>query len=327
MYNNRPLVSIIVPVYNSAKYLKYSADRIIQQTFKEIEIIFIDDGSTDESGLICDSYVKKDCRCRCIHKKNEGVVKARNLGIELSQGEYICFVDSDDYISNNYIEILYNSIKKDGTLMCICDYKDMQLEEMDDCLFANMKCESYIIDVDESYNFNEPYAHKTVWAAMFSRSLVGDTRFEDGIYVGEDSLFYSRIILKLNCFSYVSSILYGYIIYPCSASHGLYDEKKFTEIIAINRIRELYKEKSQCTRDSIEVWYCTICVKGIRMMLQGGIYDKSKYKYLCREAKLTIIKLVLSNISIKTKILCLGFSFFPSIFYQFYRIKKLILHT
>lgn len=103
-------VSIIVPVYNNEKYLKQCLDSIINQTFKDIEIILVDDGSTDKSASICDEYAKKDNRILIIHSENNGVSNARNIGIDKSQGKFIMFCDSDDWLENDYIESHYNNM-------------------------------------------------------------------------------------------------------------------------------------------------------------------------------------------------------------------------
>ena len=98
-----PKVSIIVPVYNTEKYLRPCLDSIQAQTFTDFEAILVDDGSTDSSGIICDEYAAQDSRFVVVHKKNEGVAKARDYGFNKSIGEYVTFVDSDDYISLNYV--------------------------------------------------------------------------------------------------------------------------------------------------------------------------------------------------------------------------------
>jgi len=118
----KDLISIIVPVYNVEKYLESCLESIINQTYKNLEIILVDDGSTDESGNICDKYANKDKRIKVIHKKNGGLSDARNIGIKESTGKYLTFVDSDDYIVNDYVEYLFNLIKKYKTNMSICTY-------------------------------------------------------------------------------------------------------------------------------------------------------------------------------------------------------------
>ena len=104
-------VSVIVPVYNVEDYIRECLDSLINQTLTDIEIILVDDGSKDLSGTICDEYAKKDCRIKVIHKENGGQSSARNAGLKVSTGEYILFVDSDDYIVENTLETLLNEAK------------------------------------------------------------------------------------------------------------------------------------------------------------------------------------------------------------------------
>ena len=110
MINN--LISIIVPVYNVEEYLPACLDSIINQTYTEIEIILVDDGSTDSSGEICDRYAKIDERVKVIHKSNGGLSDSRNVGIQVAKGEYIGFVDSDDYVEFDMYETLFNILKQ-----------------------------------------------------------------------------------------------------------------------------------------------------------------------------------------------------------------------
>ena len=113
-------ISVIVPVYNVEKYLNKCVDSIINQTFKDIEIILVDDGSTDSSPKICDDYTKVDSRIKVVHQKNSGLSAARNTGIRQSSGKYLAFIDSDDYISKDFCEILYNSITREkADVSCI----------------------------------------------------------------------------------------------------------------------------------------------------------------------------------------------------------------
>ena len=113
-------VSVIIPIYNTQKYLVRCFDSIINQTQSDLEIILVDDGSTDDSGRICDAYAEKDKRFRVLHKANGGVSSARNSGIDMMSGNYCCFVDSDDYISENYIAVLLNNIKSYCSDISVC---------------------------------------------------------------------------------------------------------------------------------------------------------------------------------------------------------------
>jgi glycosyltransferase involved in cell wall biosynthesis len=114
------IVSIIVPVYNVEKYLAQCLDSLIMQTLKNIEIILIDDGSTDNSGLICDEYAAQDSRIKVIHKKNGGASDTRNAGLKSMNGDFVSFVDGDDFVADDYIQTLYNLlITNGGDIACI----------------------------------------------------------------------------------------------------------------------------------------------------------------------------------------------------------------
>ena len=114
-------ISIIVPVYKVERYLENCIESIINQTFKDFELILVDDGSPDRCGLICDNYAKKDERIKVIHKKNEGLSAARNSGIQIAKGEYIAFVDSDDCINKNMYETLYDTAIENKSDIVVCD--------------------------------------------------------------------------------------------------------------------------------------------------------------------------------------------------------------
>ena len=118
---NYEKVTVVVPVYNVEKYIGKCIESIIKQNYKNIEIILIDDGSKDSSGKICDQYAKKDTRIKVIHKENNGVSSARNSGIDNATGKYICFVDGDDYVMNDYIEYMLELIKKEKADISICN--------------------------------------------------------------------------------------------------------------------------------------------------------------------------------------------------------------
>ena len=119
------LISVIVPVYNVEKFLDKCISSIVNQTYKNLEIILIDDGSTDESVQICDKWQEKDNRVRLTHKENTGVSDTRNIGLEKTTGEYICFVDSDDYIEPDYIENLYKSLTENNADIASITYSSI----------------------------------------------------------------------------------------------------------------------------------------------------------------------------------------------------------
>ena len=133
MFNSikiRPTISVIVPVYNTEKYLNRCIDSILSQTFSDFELLLIDDGSTDNSGTICDEYVMRDSRVRVFHKANEGVSLARNLGVNEASGEWIAFIDADDWILDTYLATFVNYINK-GAQILVATTKEMKVESSD----------------------------------------------------------------------------------------------------------------------------------------------------------------------------------------------------
>lgn len=143
-----PRLSVVVPVYNTEKYLHRCVNSILAQTFTDFELLLIDDGSKDSSGVICDDYVARDSRVRVFHKENGGVSSARNLGLEHSQGEWIVFVDSDDWIETTMFELMYEKAVKDGTELVYCDmnmvyedktkrYHSAEFHKRKECLIQN----------------------------------------------------------------------------------------------------------------------------------------------------------------------------------------------
>lgn len=162
------LISIIVPVYNVEKYLNKCIESIINQSYKSIEIILVDDGSKDSSGKICDKYAKSDNRIKVIHKVNGGLSDARNSGLKIAKGRYVGFVDSDDYIAPDMYEYLYKLIKNNDACISVCNYekiwdnitkKDEEINLYNDIILNRKEALRYIIDdkILKSYAWNKLY--------------------------------------------------------------------------------------------------------------------------------------------------------------------------
>lgn len=120
------LISVIIPVYNVENYLRECIDSVLAQTYTELEVLLVDDGSTDGSGAICDEYARQDSRVRVIHQANGGLSAARNTGLRIARGQYISFVDSDDVVGAHFLEVLYRGIQKEHTKLSVCRYLKFQ---------------------------------------------------------------------------------------------------------------------------------------------------------------------------------------------------------
>ncbi|MDY3000932.1 MAG: glycosyltransferase [Romboutsia timonensis] len=208
-----PILSIIVPVYNVEKYLRRCLDSLINQHLKEIEIILIDDGSTDRSGIICDEYRKKDNRIFVIHKENGGLSDARNMGLDIAKGMYIAFVDSDDFISVNMFDTLVNEACKNDVEICACGhykvYDNTIIKE--DNNVTNIKIFN---NIEALENYLGGYGKDreiltVVWDKIYKKELFDDIRFPIGkIY--EDGYVTYKLLYKAKKIAYVNSRLYYY---------------------------------------------------------------------------------------------------------------------
>ena len=203
-------VSIIVPVYNTAKYLSMCIESLINQTLKDIEIILINDGSTDESESIIKKY--KDKRIKYIFKKNEGIGKTRNLGIEKTNGEYLAFIDSDDYIEPNFCEVMYNKAIKDECDIVICDYyKDIN-ERLEEVKFASFK-DTNLKENPEIINLiNLGPCNKIYKKDLFKNQK---NRFVENLKY-EDAPFVCRLLLSAKKIGKIDECLAHYVIHEKS---------------------------------------------------------------------------------------------------------------
>lgn len=185
---NKKLVSIVVPVYNVEMYLPACLDSLIGQTYRTIEILLVDDGSTDESGKICDAYAAKDSRIRVCHKKNQGVSAARNTGIEMAEGEYLIFVDSDDCVHRQMVELYVNCMRKTGTLLCDITINKDELSSNhnreDECKQEEVLYEDFMQLFYRDY-INSP-VNKFYKSEIIKKNHI---RFPENMSLGEDLLF------------------------------------------------------------------------------------------------------------------------------------------
>lgn len=202
-----PIISIIIPVYNAASYLETCLNSIISQTFEDYEVIMIDDGSTDESGIVCDLYSKKDKRFQVIHQKNSGVSNARNVGLTVSQGEYILFVDSDDYIGDKLLEKLTCQISKSNADLIIFGYNEVKqdgihtVEFHPECDFCNHEMVLQDVLTDKITNF--------LWNKMYKRILWSNVRFPIG-YQYEDLFVLPKVFSRARIITWIPDSLYYY---------------------------------------------------------------------------------------------------------------------
>lgn len=205
---NNPLISVIVPIYNVEEYLPRCIDSIINQEYKNLEIILVDDGSPDNSPKICDEYAKKDNRIQVIHKKNGGLSDARNTGLRAAIGEYVAFIDSDDWIETDFISTLYRGIKN-GADIAECatrlfDYNDQTLKvrgSKEGKISRNDALIKLIL---------EQGVYQTVCDKLYKTYLIRDIPFVVGKY-HEDDFWTWQVFMKIDKLYLCEKPLYNYL--------------------------------------------------------------------------------------------------------------------
>lgn len=216
-----PKISIIVPVYNSGEYLDRCLGSIANQTFTDFEVIMVDDGSTDGSGSIIDNWHENDSRFIALHQPSAGVSAARNAGLDNARGEWITFVDSDDYIFPTYLSDLYDSAIGDNSDIVVsgCKYEINGKEEFRRYARAVLSGDTLV----DAFRIHQIHKASCVWGKLFRASLIDkDVRFIESISWGEDIIFSWRFYAKAVTISLIDTVNYHYSISEDSLCHKSY---------------------------------------------------------------------------------------------------------
>lgn len=240
-----PVISVIVPVYKVEKYINRCIDSILSQTFRDFELFLVDDGSPDNCGKICDEYAKKDSRIIVIHKENGGLSDARNVAIDRATGDYLTFIDSDDYVKNNHLEILYNALKETDSDMAIANMTAFSNEGFDDTFYSPTK---ELIVYDGKRVFKTLY-QPCACAKLYKRYIFNDIRYPVGrLY--EDLFVYHDVLAIVNRIALTGINSYYYLFRNDSIMRQEY-KVQFTDIIdALElRIKKLEELKLQQLAD------------------------------------------------------------------------------
>lgn len=238
-------ISVIVPVYNVEEYLYKCIDSILAQTFKNFELILVDDGSPDNCPSICDEYAKKDERIKVIHQENQGLSGARNTGINIAKGKYITFVDSDDIINKFYLEILYKNITDEDCDISICDYYSFY-KDTSDLLDDNVQQINLLTGKQAS---KEIYGLKNVkfviaCGKLYKSYLFNNYRFPIG-KINEDEFLTYKLFYKSKRIVESSDKLYYYRRRGNSITNSIFSLKNYDAVLALEERMEFYKQKDE----------------------------------------------------------------------------------
>lgn len=306
--NTFPIVSVIVPVYNAEKYLTQCIDSILAQDFTDFELLLIDDGSKDKSGLICDKYATKDKRVKVFHKENSGVSSTRNLGIDKAQGEYIAFIDSDDYVDSNYLSIL-TTVTAD---LIVTGYKKsgngreqgfgaMKKEySFNDALYDEHQIPQCLSSILDDTPMRSP------WDKLFKREIIKkySIYFDSSIRIAEDAVFVQTYLLHCHTIAFRSGIPYHYRIESDNNSCFKYSLSPSEYIYTLHMTLQAYKKISEHFKFTCNEYF--LSTNKLMLMLyyrhitkksfsfKGYINYKNTMKQLCPSVNFSDILYIIS---------------------------------
>lgn len=312
---NNPLISVIVPVYKVEQYLEKCVESIKKQTYKNLEIILVDDGSPDNCPALCDSLAKTDKRIKVIHKPNGGLSDARNAGINIATGKFITFVDSDDYLNLNFIETLYHNLTETGSDVSICNFQDVyENEEVD----TSLKETSKILTFDGSNKFEQLYKDLrlrfvTAWGKLYRKDIFDKVKYPVG-KINEDEFVCHHILSLCDKVCYSDVKYYYYLQRQNSIMHQKYSKKNLNIFEALYDRFLFFKENyPKLALNSLYAYLSDITVNYYK-------FDKSVRKELLERfyKALEENKKELKQLSKKRKFKLFMFKYFRFLF-RFYK--------
>ena len=250
------LVSVIVPVYNTENKLKKCINSVTNSSYTNLEIIIVDDGSEEKTALLCNQLKQQDKRIKVIHQKNKGVSCARNKGIDIAKGEYITFVDADDYIDEKMIKVLLTNLRKYDADISMCKYNEIYRDKK---ICINKVSE--IIKIQEVPDVLIDFFEKNeigwnVWGKMYKREIVGTTRFLEGKRTAEDMYFLYQVLKKTKRLVIKENALYSYVKWDTSTMNSKNIDKFFDTFSLIQKVYEDSEVSEVYNESKLKFYLC-----------------------------------------------------------------------
>ena len=323
------LISVIMPVYKTEEsHLRKAIESVINQSYRKLEIVLVDDGSPDQCGAICDAYAGTDNRIRVIHKKNGGVSSARNCGLETVTGDYIFVVDSDDTLKGNAIEVLFAIVQKTNADIVICSCKHVKEKNDDNAIYDGAyQCLKTVESAEAiknlSYNIHvfdelEPTA---VWGKLYKKSAVQNLRFNEKMNVGEDFVFNYFAICKAKVVTYCNLKLYNYNFVETSLMNNkIYSPKlmrSFEELVKFAESQKNSEYFDEVIVRSVNVAFTIYLKTPEKQSIEKNEIEEYIVKY--RSSVLTNTK---TNLKIRVALVLSTISF-KLVRWVFFKTKKL----
>lgn len=307
-----PLVSVIVPVYKVEQVVKNCIESILNQTFTNFELILVDDGSPDNSGKICDEYAQKDDRVIVIHKENGGVSSARNVGIDKAKGKYICFVDSDDYVSKDYLKTLIDVEENNNADNIWCYFKSVdKYSEKIDCKEVSSEPNIEKYTVKDIMTLHEKWLDAGPVCKLYISDIIKENnlKFDESLSLGEDLIFNFVYLDYTNKnIIVINNELYFYLQNNENSLSKKYYQDMFEIYKKINSVMYQYLNKWNCDKSQFGKYYNS-CFFKYEVVLkntfsnQNNVSDKEKIKINNKILKSKEFTMAINNMSYKPNIL------------------------
>ncbi|MBE6741317.1 MAG: glycosyltransferase family 2 protein [Ruminococcaceae bacterium] len=308
------MISVIVPAYNIAPYIERCINSILNQTYKDVEVLLIDDGSTDETPIIADRLAEKDNRVRVFHIENKGVSNARNTALKNACGEYVSIIDGDDYVEQTLFEDAINAMIENDSDVFMFEYF---VDDENGCTRHSVDESFYgVLDTEKVIQYSIDVENRFATTKIFKKELAENVFFNTDIILGEDTLFICEVLSKANKVVYTEKAYYHYVLRDGSATNSAFNRKKLSGVEAYHGVVELceqlgYNDVAMISRKSL----ANLAVQLAKIILNTEDYPEKKedLKYLrsiilkCKKElgsdscvdKKTKIKFILTSISIK----------------------------
>lgn len=266
------MISVIVPVYKVEKYLDKCIESIVNQTYRDLEILLVDDGSPDNCPAICDKWAKADNRIKVIHKENGGVSSARNIGLDNASGDYIGFVDSDDYSDPKMYELLMNNLLSESSDIAVCS--SFTVAENGE-IKADAFSENKVCFQEEAVKFISYQMNNSLWNKLFRKEVLVGCRFDEGHTFGEDHLFLLKAMKNAERVSFISNPLYYYVQRSNSTTGSKFSERSFDQVYMKDALYDFVKAEFPY----IGGYYRKLCFTARENMCRKIILSNSEDRY------------------------------------------------
>lgn len=287
MNSDRPLISVIVPVYNGQDYLENCIRSIEEQTYRNLEVIVINNGSTDETGTVCDRLKRDYANLRILLLDDKGVSAARNAGVDAAEGDFVTFVDADDRLCCGTLEILYDCMVDTGSDVAGCGFFEWSSEEEWEQGSNGVKISrSAVYDTDRYLKEAILCGNSRCWSKLYRRGIFDRVRFQENLTIGEDMLFLIRMLPHIDRIAEMEYKGYGYFRNPSGAMNREFTPGYMDQIICW----ELAREEIVRTDQSLDAQVTALYMMGIMltagklaMLPTAGRRGQKKYIKVCHE--------------------------------------------